>query len=293
MNDAVTVNDENTTFWNEVLVAKFERFRNIMMDGMSYHSAQPFRTLDVPKGATVLDVGCGWGDTAIELAQKTGPTGRVLGLDCCDAFLEKGRRDAAAAGLSNVRFVEANVQTYRFAPEFDLCFSRFGMMFFSNPVAAMRNIRSALKPGGRLVFITWRTIADNPFLGLPKKIVLEFLPPPGEDVVSCGPGPFSMADPQTVGAQLKSAGFTDVGFARVDGPVMVGRDVEQAIDFQLALGPAGQIVREAGAIAEARQDEIVRALREELTRYLQPDGSVALPSSSWTISARNPAAQEA
>lgn len=293
MDDAVSVNDENTTFWNDVLVAKFERFRNIMMDGMSYHSAQPFRTLDVPKGVTVLDVGCGWGDTAIELAQMTGPTGRVLGLDCCDAFLEKGRRDAATAGLSNVRFVEANVQTYRFAPEFDLCFSRFGMMFFSNPVAAMRNVRAALKPGGRLVFITWRAIADNPFLGLPKKIVLKFLPPPDEDVVSCGPGPFSMADPQIVGAQLKSAGFTDVGFARVDGPVMVGRDVEQAIDFQLALGPAGQIVREAGAIAEARKDEIVRALREELTRYRQSDGSVALPSSSWTISARNPAAEEA
>ena len=293
MNDAVAVNDVNTRFWNEVLVAKFERFRNIMMDGMSYHSAQPFRTLEVPKGASVLDAGCGWGDTAIELAQMTGPSGRVLGLDCCDTFLEKGRRDADAAGLRNVRFVEADVQTYRFAPEFDLCFSRFGMMFFSNPVAALRNIRSALKPGGRLMLVTWRTIADNPFLGLPKEIVLKFLPPPDEDVVSCGPGPFSMADPEIVSAQLKAAGFTAVEFTRVDGPVMVGRDIEQAIDFQMALGPAGQIVREAGATAETRKDEIVRALHDALVRYRQPDGSVVMASSSWTITARNPPEQGA
>jgi ubiquinone/menaquinone biosynthesis C-methylase UbiE len=289
MNDAAPANDEFTAFWNDVLVAKFERFRNIMMEGLSYHSAQPFRTLDVPRGAKVLDVGCGWGDTAIELARMTGPSGSVIGLDCCSAFLEKGRRDAQAAGVANVTFVEADVQTYRFAREFDLCFSRFGMMFFSNPVAAMRNIRTALKPGGRLVFVTWRTIADNPWLGLPKEVVLKFLPPPGEDAATCGPGPFSMANAEVVSAQLKAAGFVDAAFARVDGPVMVGRDVEQAIEFQLALGPAGEIVREAGALAEARNQEIDSALRAALTRYRQPDGTVVLPSSSWTISARNPA----
>jgi len=288
MNDA-TVSDQFTAFWKDVLVAKFERFRNIMLEGLSYHSQVPFRTLDVRQGAKVLDVGCGWGDTAIELARKAGPSGSVLGLDICDEFMEKGRRDARAAGLDNVTFVEADVQTFRFAPEYDLCFSRFGMMFFSNPVAAMRNIRTALKPGGRLVFITWRTIADNPFLGVPKEVVMKFLPPPGEDAATCGPGPFSMANTEIVGAQLEAAGFVDVEFTRVDGPVMVGRDVERAIAFQLALGPAGEIVREAGALAEARKDEIDSALRAELTRYRQADGSVVLPSSSCTIVARNPA----
>jgi hypothetical protein len=98
-----------------------------------------------------------------------------------------------------------------------------------------------------------------------------------------------MANAEVVSAQLKAAGFVDAAFARVDGPVMVGRDVEQAIEFQLALGPAGEIVREAGALAEARNQEIDSALRAALTRYRQPDGTVVLPSSSWTISARNPA----
>jgi ubiquinone/menaquinone biosynthesis C-methylase UbiE len=281
--------DTFTAFWNDVLVAKFERYRNIMLGGLSYHSAVPLAKLELAAGAHAVDVGCGWGDTAIELARKVGPTGSVLGLDCCDAFLEKGRRDAAADGLANVRFVEADVQKYRFDPEFDLCFSRFGMMFFANPVAAMRNVRTGLKPGATLMLITWRTLDDNPWLGMPKAVVSRFLPPPGEDAQTCGPGPFSMANPDVVSAQLKAAGFTDFSFERVDGPVMIGRDVDQAVEFQLALGPAGEIFREAGALAEDRRGEIEAALRTELARYAGDDG-VRMNSSSWTIRARNPSA---
>jgi SAM-dependent methyltransferase len=201
--------------------------------------------------------------------------------------MDKGRREAAAEGLANIRFVEADVQTYRFEREFDFGFSRFGMMFFANPVAAMRNVRSALKPGATLMFITWRTLDDNPWLGMSKRVVSRFLPPPGEDAQTCGPGPFSMANSEVVSAQLGAAGFSDVSFERVDGPVMIGRDVEQAVAFQLALGPAGEMVREAGALAEARQDEIGAALREELARHAKADG-VWMDSSSWTIRARNP-----
>jgi SAM-dependent methyltransferase len=269
MTEAAVANDEFTAFWNNVLVAKFERFRNILLNGLSYHSEVPLRTLELPVGAKVLDVGCGWGDTAIELAQRVGPSGAVLGLDCCDAFLEKGRKDAAVAGLANVRFVVADVQTYRFQPEYDLCFSRFGMMFFSNPVAAMRNIRTALKPGGRLMFITWRPLADNPWAEIP--------------------GPFSMASPEVVTAQLKAAGFEDARFTRTDGDVMIGESVQQALEFQLALGPAGEIFREAGELAEKRRPEIEAALRAELGRH-QRDGKVYMGAASWTITARRPAA---
>src|ERR1700752_1969457 len=114
MSEAAVSNDEFTAFWNNVLVGKFERFRNILLDGLSYHSEVPLRSLQIAQGAKALDVGCGWGDTAIQLAKMVGPSGSVLGLDCCDAFLEKGRSDARAAGLSNVRFVTADVQAYRF-----------------------------------------------------------------------------------------------------------------------------------------------------------------------------------
>jgi ubiquinone/menaquinone biosynthesis C-methylase UbiE len=288
MASVIETNDAFTAFWNDVLAAKFERFRNILLDGLSYHSKVPLEKLALPAGAHAVDVGCGWGDTAIELARKVGPTGSVVGLDCCDPFMEKGRRDAAAAGLKNVRFVLADVQTYPFERAFDFAFSRFGMMFFANPVAAMRNVRTALKPGAELMFITWRSIGDNPFFAMPKQVVSRYLPPPGENAQTCGPGPFSMANPDVVRAQLKAAGFTDATFEQIDGSVMIGRDVDQAVEFQLALGPAGEIVREAGALAEARHGEIVGALREELGRYARDDG-VWMDSSSWTIRARNPA----
>jgi len=290
VSDVVTpeTNDVFTAFWNDILVPKFERFRNILLEGLSYHSQVPLARLTLSPGARVVDVGCGWGDTAIELARKVGPTGEVLGLDCCDAFLQKGRSDASAAGLANVRFVAADVQDYRFEPRFDFCFSRFGMMFFANPVAPMRNVKSALKPGGELMFIVWRTLADNPWMALPKETVLRFLPPPGDDAATCGPGPFSMASPDVVRGQLRAAGFENVELTRTDGPVMVGRDAQQAMDFQLALGPAGEIFREAGALAEGRRDEIEAALRAAIAPFATPDG-VIMPSSSWTITARRPA----
>jgi ubiquinone/menaquinone biosynthesis C-methylase UbiE len=279
--------DEFTAFWNNVLVAKFERFRDIMQRGLGFHSDVPLASLALAPGARVLDVGCGWGDTAIELARRVGPTGHVLGIDCCDKFLESGRRDAKAAGLANVEFVTADVQAYRFEREFDFCFSRFGMMFFASPVVAMRNLRTALKPGGRLMFVVWRTLDDNAWLRVPKEVAAQHLPPSGENAQSCGPGPFSMANPEVVTAQLKAAGFVDARFERVDGPVRVGSSVDEAVAFQLAIGPAGEIFREAGAVAETRRPQIERALEDALARHLQ-NGAVVMQSSSWTITARNP-----
>ncbi len=276
---------EYVEFWNDTLADKFERFREILMNGLSYHSRIPLEKLTVEPGSRVVDVGCGWGDTALELGRKVGPEGSVLGLDCVDRFLEKGRREAAAEGLDHVRFEAADVERYPFQPEFDLCFSRFGMMFFENPVAAMRNIRRALKPGGDLMFIVWRSIDDNPFFGLPKQVVLEFLQPPGEEARTCGPGPFSMANTEVVSKQLEIAGFEDIHFERNDGPVTVGSSLDDAVNFQLALGPAGEVFREAGEEAERQRERIEQALRDALAPYHQEEG-VVMPSSSWTITAR-------
>lgn len=280
---------EYVAFWNDTLADKFERFRDILINGLSYHSRIPLEKLTVTPGSRIVDVGCGWGDTAIELGRKTGPGGFVLGLDCVDRFLEKGRREAATEGLEHVRFEAADVERYPFEPEFDLCFSRFGMMFFENPVVAMRNIRRALKPGGELVFIVWRSIEDNPFFGLPKQVVLEYLEPPGDDARSCGPGPFSMANTEVVSKQLEIAGFEDVAFERIDGPVTVGSSLDDAVAFQLALGPAGEVFREAGEEAERKRDRIEQALRDALEPYHGESG-VVMPSSSWTITAKRPQA---
>ena len=274
-------------FWNSVLVPKFVRWKHILVDGLSLHSAKIFPTLRVRKGDKVVDAGCGFGDTAIELARLVGPGGSVLAIDCCDGFLQYGRADAKAAGLTNVTFLEADVQTYPFKPVHDFCFSRFGTQFFENPVAGLRNMRASLKGGGTMTMIVWRGINDNPWLGHAKKVVLQFLPPPGENAQSCGPGPFSMADTGVVAKQLEIAGYRDIEFEQVDAQVFVGKDLDDAVAFQLAIGPAGEVYREAGKLAEQRHDEIAEALKAELAKY-QRAGGIFMDSSSWKVTARNP-----
>ena len=284
---AAASSNEFVDFWNDILVPKFTKYRHILVGGLSHHSANIFPKLEVRPGDKVVDVGCGFGDTAIQLAECVGPEGSVLGIDCCDAFLEFGRADAKAQGVSNVRFVESDVQSYPFEPVHDFCFSRFGTQFFENPVAGLRSMRTSLKPGGIMTMIVWRTIDDNPWLGMPKQVILKHLPPPGDDARTCGPGPFSMASQEMVTKQLEIAGYDDIQFERIDAPLMVGNTLDDAVDFQLALGPAGEVYREAGAEAEAKHDEIVAALRAELGKHVTDEG-VVLESSSWKIRARNP-----
>lgn len=275
-------------FWNDVLAPKFIRFKHVLVDGLTLHSEAVFPSLPVRTGDAVLDVGCGFGDTAIKLAEIVGESGNVVGVDCCDAFLDVARNDAAARGVANVEFVRGDAEVALPVDAFDFVFARFGTMFFTNPVAAMRNMRKALKPGGRMVHIVWRDRVDNPWLSHAKEIVSRFLPPPGENALTCGPGPFSMANQEMVTAMMRSAGYEEIAFRRVDAEVIVGRDVQDAIDFQLALGPAGEVFREAGDEAEAKRGEIEAALARSLeTQKTGPDG-ILMKSSSWVISAINP-----
>src|SRR5262245_52476274 len=274
-------------FWNNVLVPKFIRWKHILVDGLTLHSEAIFPSLPMKEGDKVVDAGCGFGDTAIKLAHLVGPSGSVLAVDCCDAFLECGRKDAKAAGVTNITFLAEDVQTYPFEPVHDFCFSRFGTQFFENPIAGLRNMRKSLKPGGIMTMIVWRGIKDNPWLGSAKDVVLRHLPPPGENAQTCGPGPFSMADTGVVTKQLEIAGYKDIKFEQVDAKVFVGKDLDDAVGFQLAIGPAGEVYREAGKLAEERHMEIAAALKAQLAKYQGPEG-VMMDSSSWKVTARNP-----
>jgi ubiquinone/menaquinone biosynthesis C-methylase UbiE len=284
---APAATNEHVDFWNDVLVPKFIQYRHVLVGGLNLHSAKVFPSLRVRPGDKVVDAGCGFGDTAIELARLVGPQGSVLGLDCCEAFLKFARESAAAAGLKNVSFKEADVQSYPFQPVHDFCFSRFGTQFFENPVAGLRNMRLSLKPGGVMTMIVWRGIDHNPWLGLAKEITLRFLPAPGDNAQTCGPGPFSMADRAMVTKQLEVAGYTDIDFEQIDARVTVGKNLDEAIAFQLAIGPAGEVYREAGEKAKSHRDEIVAALKAEFARFQTPDGLV-MQSSSWKVTAKNP-----
>lgn len=276
-------------FWNEVLGPKFIRFKHVLVGGLTRHSEAIFPSLPVREGDRVLDVGCGFGDTAIKLARLVGPQGSVVGIDCCDAFLDQAREDVEAQGLTNVTLVRGDAEIALPENRYDFVFSRFGTMFFANPVAGLRNMRKALRPGGRMVHIVWRDRTDNPWLSMAKDIVLQFLPPPGENAQTCGPGPFSMSDEETVRAMMTAAGYHDIQFRRVDAPVLIGADVADAMAFQLALGPAGEVFREAGQTAEDRRGEIEAALAEAINRQKTSAEGIVMESSSWVISAVNPA----
>ena len=263
-------------------------FKHILVDGLTHHSEAIFPTLPVSKGDRVLDVGCGFGDTAIKLARLVGPSGEVVGVDCCDVFLDYARKTAEAEGLTNISFIRGDAEIALPDEKFDFVFARFGTMFFANPVAGLRNMRKSLKPGGKMVHIVWRNRADNPWLSMAKDIVLEILPPPGDDAQTCGPGPFSMSDETMVTGMMKSAGCENIEFRRVDAPVFVGKDVKDAIAFQLAIGPAGEVFREAGAEAEEKRDSVEAALSEAINDQKIEAEGIVMDSSSWVISATNP-----
>ncbi|QKV17366.1 class I SAM-dependent methyltransferase [Oricola thermophila] len=275
-------------FWNDILAPKFIRYRHILVGGLSRHSAAVMPALGIAPGSSVLDVGCGFGDTAIEIAHRVAPGGHVVGIDCCQAFLDIAWNCAEFSLAPNIHFAARDAERGLEENAYDFVFSRFGTMFFMNPVAGLRSMRKALKPGGRVAHIVWRRREDNPWLNEPHQVVRRFLPPPGEEALTCGPGPFSMASEDVTRAQMEAAGFTDIAFRRIDAKVLVGRDIEDAIGFQLAIGPAGETFREAGELGQARRAGIVRALEELFSGVETTPEGLWMDSSSWLITARSP-----
>ena len=286
----MSTNDVVVEAWNTVLYDKFVRFKHLLVAGLAGHSDEVLRRKLYPIGSRVLDVGCGFGDSTIKLAQLVGPSGEAVGVDCAENFVRAAERDAAQLGVQNAHFFRADVQVDDLRGPYDYAFARFGTMFFMMPGVALRNIRAALKPGGVLTQIVWRKREDNPWLHDAELKVREIVPVvPHEDTdqVHCGPGPFSMAGADMVSSMLVSAGYVGVAFERFDTDICIGRDLDDAIEFAMALGPAGEIIRLAGAVGERLRPTVAAALRQTLAPYVRKDG-VWAPSSTWFITARRP-----
>lgn len=271
---------EATSIWNEVIAPKYARHERIMVEACTSHSDRIWDRFSVERSDHVVDVGCGFGDTSRKLAELAG---RVTAIDCAASLLSQAR--ARYPDVDNLEFVLADVGLYEPAMPVHACFSRFGLMFFERPVQTLRHLHSWLAPGALLGGLVWRSRRENPWLDLAHRVVLEVLPPAGEDAPSCGPGPFSMAEPEMVTAQLEAAGFHSVSFEPIDAEANIGANVDEAVEFQCALGPAGEVVRHAEeqghpGIAEAREH-----LRRALARFEGPDG-VNLASASWWLTAR-------
>ena len=254
-------------------------------------SIRPYGDAAIERGAPapgerVLDLGCGCGETTLQLSQRVAPGGSVTGIDISDVMLDRARGRARLAAAAGVRFENADAQTHAFAPgSFDLAFSRFGVMFFVDPVAALANVARALAPGGRLAFVCWQQVAKNPWTLVPmtaaaKYVELPARPEPG------APGPFAFGDGARLRGILERAGYADVGLESFEHDFRLGGagGLDAAVEFVTKIGPTARLLADASAETRAR---VADALREALAPHLTDEG-VRLASAAWLVTARRP-----
>ena len=276
-------NAEQIEYWNGKVGETWVKMQERMDRALTPVTAALLSLAAPQPGEYVLDIGCGSGETTLVVAGAVGDDGHATGVDISLPLLTRARARAEEL-LSAADFIAADAATYSDDPGFDLIISRFGIMFFADPVTAFANIHGLAAPDGRLCFACWQSPADNGWATFPLTTLASLLPPqPATDPNA--PGPFAFADPERVHAILAAAGWTDIAFHALPFTMIIGEGgdpVAAAVDFNLHIGPAARAVRDAGR-------EIEPAARAALAAALacyQSDGAVGLPGAVWLVSAR-------
>jgi SAM-dependent methyltransferase len=276
------INQEQIEFWNR-LGHRWVTYQESLDRVWRPLGDAAIERATVLPGERVIDVGCGCGATALELAAKVGPSGSVIVIDVSVPMLARARERAQSLGVANLEFVRADASTHPFGSDADLVFSRTGIMFFREPVAAFANLRRALRPGGRLVFVCFRDRELNSWWTVPLSaaatVVAPEPPTPPDE-----PGPFSLSDETRLLAVLKGSGFVGAVCEPIDHDLVLGADVDSAAGFCLDAGPTARAV--AGASA-AIQDRVRAAIRQALARYAGST-EVSLHAATWIVQAKNP-----
>jgi SAM-dependent methyltransferase len=282
-------NEEAVRAWDTVLYERWKSNRKVFVGALAEVTEDLFDLFAPPASGRCIDIGCGFGETTRRLAELVGPSGFALGTDSSPRFIEDARSEAATAGVQNVEFDVADAQTAAWDPVYDYAFSRMGTQFFAAPVPAMRAIRGALVPGGRLAKVCWRRKAESPFWAETEQVVERFLARPEEyDADTCGPGPFSLGNPETTRGILEAAGFDEIELHQRDFDYFMGADMDEALESLLAIGPGAELIRLNGDHGESLRAEIREALRQHYTAWQRPDGSIVGRASVWIVAARNP-----
>ena len=280
-----TDNAEQIAEWNGMQGERWATLRRetngiVMPFGEAALAAAAPRT-----GERVIDVGCGCGDTSIDLARRVGASGAVLGVDVSRPMLDVARELVAQAALPHLTFSECDASSAALPGGTDLLYSRFGVMFFADPPAAFAHMRGALRPGGRCVFACWRAPRDNPWMMAPvsaARAALGITPPPADPNA---PGPFAFADDGRVRGILQAAGFGAVDVKRFDAPVVLGDTPRGAAEAVTRIGPVARLIREVGT---EHAPTIAAAVEKALAPFAAPGGRVTLQGSAWIVTAANP-----
>jgi ubiquinone/menaquinone biosynthesis C-methylase UbiE len=239
--------------------------------------------LRLSPGESVLDVGCGTGQTLLQLRERVGEKGRVVGLDISPPLLEFAR--ARVAGFANIELLLGDAAKVLPQGAMDALFSRFGVMFFDEPQSAFRHLRRALRPKGRVSFLCWQGLDKNPWAAIPLAAVKSLFPelPKLAMFEPMQPGPFRFQDPNELGTLLTGAGFAKVEIAPQAHELVLGgtTSLEEATEFTLEIGPAARTLAGASSEQLARAREI---LLHELGQYLRLEG-VVLPAATFLVTA--------
>ncbi len=275
-----TANAAQVDYWNALAGQTWARFQAQLDRQIDPLGREAMRVLAPRAGERILDIGCGCGQTTMELAALVGAEGYVKGADISAPMLEIARARPVLPGAVAPVFEQADAQVASFGDgAFDVAFSRFGVMFFSDPVAAFANIRKALRAGGRLAFVCWRPFVENVWMRAPQQAAAPFMPesPPADPTA---PGPFAFADAQRLRGILGDAGFQDVVIEKFDC-LIGGGDLEQSLELALRVGPLGGTLRAHPELISKVSD----AVKAALAGYMTPQG-VLMPAASWIVRAK-------
>jgi SAM-dependent methyltransferase len=278
-------NTEQIQFWNESAGPRWVTMQDALDEQIAPLGIAAMDRLAPAAGERIVDVGCGCGQSSLELARRVAPGGTVTGIDVSQPMLARARQRAGAAGIDNVAFVEADAQSHAFTPGgTDAVFSRFGVMFFEDPTAAFTNLARALRADGRLGFVCWQGPQQNPWMMLPIMAIGQHValpPPPGPEA----PGPLSFADEARVRRILGGAGFSDVALEPLEATLIVGggrASLDEAVQFIFGLGAAAAALQAATPEQRAAAAD---AVRETFRPYHGPDG-VRMSGAAWIVTAK-------
>jgi SAM-dependent methyltransferase len=283
---ADTANAAMRRYWNEVAGPRWvglggaQEARNIEVAAMLLEAAA------ASPGERVLDVGCGTGATLLPFAAAVGPEGHATGVDIAAPMLARARERVTEQGLTNVTLLQADAQVHAFQPaSFDLVTSRFGVMFFADPIAAFTNLRGALRPGGRLCMAVWAAVAENVHRRVPFEIAVKHLGPP-TPLPPHAPDAQAFADRDYFRSVLAAAGFADIAIEPKRFNV-VGASVSGMADNVVLFGAIQRLLDEKNADAAMRQT-IVKETEAAFAAYAAPNGEIRLPGTFHLTTAKRP-----